>query len=107
MAGESRHKSGDDQCARDRHHERVLRTVDDLVDDHIARMQRWLTTWGRVDHSHIKRLAVSTCETGDGRETVLTLIPVLDAMQAQAERQVSIVIERVEHLVTLCNNKMA
>ena len=102
MATENQNKPSDNQHTRDKRYECVLRTVDDLVDNHISRLQRWLTTWGKVDHSHIRSMAEST---HGGCGTILTSIPVLDAMQTQAELQVSTVIERVEHLVTLCNNK--
>ena len=101
MAGENQNNPNPHHT-QDGRYDYILHLLDDLADNHITRLQRWMTTWGRVDHSHIKRM---TGPTSEGSATVLTSIPVLDAMQTQAELQVSTVIERVEHLVTLCNTK--
>ena len=60
-------------------------------------------TWTTVDQSHVVRMAGSTCETQDAREVMIDSLPVLDAIQLQAEMHVHSVVERVEHLVTLCN----
>ena len=98
MAGESLNKPEDDRSSN------VLRTVDDLVENHITRLQRWLTTWSNVDLSHIQGVVETTNRSGDGYGTILTSIPVLDAVQIQAEARINSVIERVEHLVTVCNS---
>ena len=85
----------------------ILRVLDELVDNQVIRLQRWLTTWDQVDVSHVERIIDEGCGSSDECETIITSIPVLDATQDNARTRVNGCIERIDHLVTLCNHGRA
>ncbi|MBM43545.1 MAG: hypothetical protein CMJ36_00815 [Phycisphaerae bacterium] len=85
----------------------ILHILDELVDNQVIRLQRWLTTWDQVDVSHVERIIDEGCVSSDERETIISSIPILDATQETAVARVNGCIERIDHLLTLCNQGKA
>ena len=85
----------------------IIHVLDELIEDRVGRLQRWLATWSRVDVSHVERMINDTHMNSTDCETILTSIPILDATQDDAMNRINGCIDRVEHLVTLCSHKAA
>lgn len=81
----------------------VIRSIDDLSHRHGRRLSRWMTTWDSVDCSLLGRMILQVAESQDAAAMLPDTIPVLDHIQNQSDMELASAIERVEHLIVMCN----
>lgn len=62
-----------------------------------------MTTWDSVDCSLLGRMILQASETRTASRIAPESIPVLDHIQTQADAELASAIERVEHLIVMCN----
>jgi len=62
-----------------------------------------MTTWDAVDCSLMNRMILQAGESRSASRIVATSIPLLNQVQQQSEHEITSVIERVEHLIVMCN----
>ncbi len=62
-----------------------------------------MTTWDSVDCSLLGRMILQASEARSASQIVPDSIPVLDHIQSRSDCELSSAIERVEHLIVMCN----
>lgn len=62
-----------------------------------------MTTWDSVDCSLLGRMILQASEARSASQIVPDSIPVLDHIQSQSDCELASAIERVEHLIVMCN----
>ncbi|MDG2199727.1 MAG: hypothetical protein P8K80_00905 [Phycisphaerales bacterium] len=83
--------------------EALIRSIEELSHRHGRRLSRWMTTWDAVDCSLLNRMILQAGETRSASRIIPTSIPLLNQIQQQSERDITSAIERVEHLIVMCN----
>ena len=86
----------------DRRNATTIRSVEDLSARHGKRLQRWLSTWDAVDHALLVRLSKHIKESNSERQSIPDTGFIFDALQHSSEQAASAALERVEHLITIC-----
>ncbi|MEE2681764.1 MAG: hypothetical protein VX641_05255 [Planctomycetota bacterium] len=81
----------------------IIGSIDALSHRHGRRLSRWMTTWDSVDCSLLGRMILQASETRTASRIAPESIPVLDHIQTQADAELASAIERVEHLIVMCN----
>ena len=62
-----------------------------------------MTTWDAVDCSLLNRMILQANEAHAASRIIPTSIPLLNQIQQQSESEITSAIERVEHLIVMCN----
>lgn len=83
--------------------EALIRSIEELSHRHGRRLSRWMTTWDAVDCSLLNRMILQANEIHSASRIIPTSIPLLNQIQQQSESEITSAIERVEHLVVMCN----
>jgi hypothetical protein len=83
--------------------EALIRSIEELSHRHGRRLSRWMTTWDAVDCSLLNRMILQASEAHSASRIIPTSIPLLNLIQQQSESEITSAIERVEHLIVMCN----
>ena len=62
-----------------------------------------MTTWDSVDCSLLGRMILQASEAKSASQIIPDSIPVLDHIQTQSDSELASAIERIEHLIVMCN----
>ena len=81
----------------------IIGSIDDLSHRHGRRLSRWMTTWDSVDCSLLGRMIQQASEARSAARIIPESIPVLDHIQSESDCELASAIERVEHLIVMCN----
>tara|TARA_B100000405_G_scaffold177159_1_gene123843 strand:- start:142 stop:558 length:417 start_codon:yes stop_codon:yes gene_type:complete len=88
--------------ASDQNTTSLIRSMEDISVRHGRRLRRWLSTWDAVDHSLLVRLSSHIRESQEASRLVPDMIPVLDEIQYSSEMDITTAVERIEHIINLC-----
>ena len=80
----------------------MIQSVESLSTRHGKRLQHWLSTWDAVDHALLTRLAKHIKESNNPNPKIPDTGYLFDSLQNSSEASVSTALERVEHLITIC-----
>ena len=86
----------------DRRNATTIQSVEDLSARHGKRLQRWLSTWDAVDHALLVRLSKHIKESDSSNQSIPDTGFIFDTLQNSSEQAASAALERVEHLITIC-----
>ena len=81
----------------------LIHSIEDLAQRNGTRLSRWMKTWDAVDHSLVDRLLLQANESRDASTLLPEALPLIDHIHSHTESMVSSAIERVEHLIVMCN----
>ncbi len=95
-------KNQNNGSASDQNTSSLIRSMEDISVRHGRRLRRWLSTWDAVDHSLLIRLSSHIRESQEASRIVPDMIPVLDEIQYSSEMDITSAVERIEHIINLC-----
>jgi hypothetical protein len=80
----------------------TIESVETLSNRHGKKLQHWLSTRDAVDHTLLTRLVKQIKDTNNTNHQIPDTSGLFDSLQYSNESAVSTALERVEHLITIC-----
>ena len=86
----------------DRRNTATIKSIEAISTRHGKRLQRWLSTWDAVDHALLMRLSKHIKDSRTPGGVIPETNGLFDALQNSSEVATSTALERIEHLITIC-----